>query len=319
MPSLLICVSHGPALTCADPRPAAQDQVEAAYQARARALQAFDPELVVIFAPDHYTGIHLQMVPPFCIAAACEAADDYGGYPGRLNVPAETAWACLETVRAADIDIAASHDLIVDHGFSQPLKLLTGAVDRYPVLPIFINTTCRPLSAFRRVRLLGETIGRFVAGLDKRVAFIGSGGLSHHPANIFPQELGATAPELHDYLLYGGMRGGMNRAGWLDFLGERTVEGGLAVARGERTARDFRLNPKWDRRFLDQFATGDYAAFDPWEPAEVIREAGVAAMEIQQWIAAGAAAKAAGSGAPTIDFYHSAAEYRISIGVAHAN
>lgn len=319
MPTLLTCVSHGPALTRAEPRPPAQDQVEAAYAARAQALQAFDPELVVIFAPDHYTGVHLQMVPPFCIAAACEAVDDYGGYPGRLRVPKETAWACVDAVRKADIDVAASHDLTVDHGFSQPLHLLTGAVDRYPVLPVLINTTCRPVSAFRRVRLLGEAVGRFAAGLGKRVAFIASGGLSHHPANIFPQELGATAPELHDYLLYGGQRGGMNRAEWLDFLGERTVEGGRAVARGERTARDFRLNPEWDRRFLDQFATGDFAAFDLWDPADVVREAGVAAMEIQQWIAAGAAAKAAGAAPPpTIDFHHSAAEYRISIGVAHA-
>lgn len=319
MSSLLICVSHGPALTRAEPRPAAQDQVEAAYKARARALEAFDPELVVIFAPDHYTGVHLQMVPPFCIAAACQAVDDYGGYPGRLRVPTELAWDLLDAVRAADIDVAASHDLTVDHGFSQPLHLLAGAVDRYETLPVLINTTCRPVSAFRRVRLLGEAIGRFVARLDKRVAFIASGGLSHHPANIFPQEVGQTAPQLKQYLLYGGQRGGMDRGQWLDFLGERTVEGGRAVARGERTALDFRLNPDWDRRFLELFSTGDYAAFDAWDPAEVVREAGVAAMEIQQWIAAASAAKAAGVGAPTIDFHHSAAEYRISIGVAHAS
>lgn len=318
--SQLICVSHGPALATGPiPEPLAQAAVRGAYDARAAAMQAFDPELIVMFAPDHYTGVHLQMVPPFCVGLACQAVADYGGFPGRLDVPSELAWDCLAAVREAEIDIAASHDMTVDHGFSQPLHRLAGSLDRYPVLPILINTTCRPLSSFRRIRLLGEAVGRFAATLNKRVTFLASGGLSHHPANIFPQELGDTAADLRDYLMYGGMRGGMDRDEWIDFLGERTVQGGEAVARGERSAADFRLNPDWDQNFLRLFAAGDYSVFDTWDPRDVAAQAGVAAMEVQQWIAAGAAAQAAGAARPEVDFYHSGVEYRISIGVAHAD
>ncbi len=58
------------------------------------------------------------------------------------------------------------------------------------------------------------------------------------------------------------------------------------------TAKDFRLNKAFDADFLRLFLAGDYQAFDAWEPDEVIEKAGVGAIEIQQWIAAGSAAKA---------------------------
>jgi 2,3-dihydroxyphenylpropionate 1,2-dioxygenase len=292
--------------------------VTAAYDARAAALQAFDPELIVVFAPDHYTGVHLQMVPPFCVGLACQAVADFGGFPGRFDVPRDLAWRLADAVRAADIDLCVSHDMTVDHGFSQPLHWLAGSLDRYPVLPVFINTTCRPVSSFRRIRQLGEVVGAAVRGFGLRTAFVASGGLSHHPANIFPQELGDTAQELRDYLMYGGMRGGMDRDGWIAFLGERTRLGGQMVAEGKRTAKDFRLNPDWDAEFLRLFTAGDLSMFDAWDPAWVVEQAGVAAMEVQQWIAAGAAAQACGLGPAVVDHYYCGAEYRIAVGVAHA-
>ena len=318
MSALLTCVSHGPALMRPMPRTDVHPRVVEAYAARARALEAFDPQLVIICAPDHYTGVHLQMVPPFCVAYGATAVDDYGGTPGRLDVARDLAMSCLAAVRAADLDIAASHDMTVDHGFSQPLALLTGALDRYPTIPILINTTCQPLSSFRRIRLLGEAIGGFAAGLDKRVAFIGSGGLSHHPVNVFPQDLAAVPGDLRSYLLHGGMKGGLDRDAWIAHLGKRTVLGGEEVIRGERTASDFRLNEVWDRDFLELFSRGDFTAFDDWGSAWVIEQAGVAAMEIQQWICAGAAAQRCGAGSPKIDFYCAGAEYRLALGVAHA-
>lgn len=300
------------------PRTKAYADVVRAYSKRARAIEMFDPELVIIFAPDHYTGIHLEMVPPFCVGYAATAVDDYGGTPGRLNVPGDLARACLAAVRARDIDIAASHEMIVDHGFSQPLRLLSGELDRYSTIPIFINTTCRPLSTFRRIRQLGEAVGDFAVKLGMRVAFIASGGLSHHPANIFPQDIDAASPELRDYLVHGGALGGLNREAWIAFLGERTELGGQMVVRGERTASDFRLNPEWDRDFLKLMTKGDYTVFDDWDADWVVEQAGVAAMEVQQWVCAASAAKVCGTGKFVTDFYYSGAEYRLAIGVAHA-
>lgn len=317
MSALLTCVSHGPALMSPMPETADHPRVVAAYAERARALEAFDPELVIICAPDHYTGVHLQMVPPFCVAYDAHAVADYGGSPGRLNVAGALAADCLEAIRAVGIDIAASYDMTVDHGFSQPLKLLAGRIDRYPTIPILINTTCRPLSSFKRVRQLGEALGGFAAGLGIRVAFIASGGLSHHPANIFPQDLAAVPEELRSYLVHGGMQGGLDRDRWIALLGERTVLGGEMVMRGERTAADFRLNPVWDEAFLALFSAGDLTIFDSWDPEWVIDQAGVAAMEVQQWICAAAAAARCGVRDIETDFYHPGVEYRLAIGVAH--
>ena len=300
------------------PSTAIHSAVVEAYDRRAQALQAFAPDLVIVFAPDHYTGVHLQMVPPFCIGYAASAVDDYGGSPGRLDVPASLAKACLQAVREGGVDIAASHEMTVDHGFSQPLQLLAGGLDRYPTIPIFINTTCQPLSSFKRVRLLGELVGRFTLGLGIRVAFIASGGLSHHPANIFPQDIAAAPLVLRDYLVHGGAKGGLDRDQWIAHLAERTELGGQMVMRGERTASDFRLNPEWDQNFLKVLAGGDYSAFDSWDPDWVIEQAGVAAMEIQQWTCAAAAAQQCGARHIEPDFYYAGAEYRLAIGVAHA-
>ncbi|HEX7759362.1 MAG TPA: hypothetical protein VF459_07670 [Caulobacteraceae bacterium] len=316
----LTCVSHGPALAHPRPVPAQHQSVMRAYRDRAEALRRFDPELIVMFAPDHYTNVHLNMVAPFCVGVACEAVDDFGGHPGRFDVPADIAWACIEAVRGADIDIAVSHELIVDHGFSQPLHTLAGALDRYRVLPIFINTTCAPSASFRRIRMLGEAVGRFARDLGlARVAFLASGGLSHHPANIFPQDLAGTRPELREYLTHGGARGGMNQGDWIALLGEATRQGSERVERGEMTAADFRINAEWDQAFLNLFAAGGALAFDDWRPQSVIAQAGVAAMEVQQWIAAGAAARVAGVAKSQIDLYVATVEYRIGVGVAHAD
>lgn len=318
MTCFLACASHGPAIALPKPRAAQHEAVMAAYASVGARLQAFDPELIVLFAPDHYAGVHLSLVPPFCIAMECEALADYGGFPGVLNVPRDIAAGCLEHLRDCGFDPSVSHRMLVDHGFSQPLTWLAGAVDRYPVLPILINTTCHPVSRFKRIRQLGEAVGQFAKRLGRRIAFIGSGGLSHHPANIFPQELQHESAEIREYLTYGGMRGGMLIEDWLRYLGERTIIGGDLVARGERTAAEFRINPGWDAQFL-QLITGDRLdVFDAWDPVRVVEEAGVAAMEVQQWLAARSAADVCGVGKPVVDLYVATVEYRIAVGVMHA-
>src|SRR5690606_38201424 len=158
--------------------------------ARAR-VEAFKPELVVIFTPDHYNGFFYDLMPPFCIGSGARAIGDFNSQAGELPVPRDLAMRLARAVVAAELDVAVSYRMEVDHGCAQPLALLTGSIDRYPVIPVFINSVAPPMASCRRARLLGGAIGRYLSTLDKRVLIVGSGGLSHEPP--VPEIAGASS------------------------------------------------------------------------------------------------------------------------------
>ena len=138
MPIRLECLSHTPLHGYYDPAPAIVAEVER-MQAAARArVEAFDPELVVVFAPDHYNGFFYDVMPPFCVGVAASAIGDFNSLAGPLDVPQDVALELAEAVMAQDLDVAVSYRMQVDHGCAQALEVLTGALDRYPVIPVFI-------------------------------------------------------------------------------------------------------------------------------------------------------------------------------------
>ncbi|KJF84462.1 hypothetical protein UA70_25820 [Raoultella planticola] len=60
MNAYLHCLSHTPLVGYVDPAQAVLDEVNGTIaDARAR-IAAFAPELVVLFAPDHYNGFFLR-------------------------------------------------------------------------------------------------------------------------------------------------------------------------------------------------------------------------------------------------------------------
>ena len=66
----LKCLSHTPLRGLNDPgAEVVAEGVAALAKARAE-VEAFDPELIVIFAPDHYNGLFYDLMPPFVIATA---------------------------------------------------------------------------------------------------------------------------------------------------------------------------------------------------------------------------------------------------------
>src|SRR3954451_22040379 len=177
----LVCTSHSPLMNYVEPGPGVRAEVDRAFDEARRFIVDFDPELVVIFGPDHYNGIFYDMLPPFCVGAAANSIGDYDSPAGDLNVDRSVAYAITEGVLAADIDVALSEALYVDHGFAQPLELLLGGLTRVPAVPIFINSVAEPLGPPKRARLLGDAVGRALCTLDRRILFVGSGGLSHDP------------------------------------------------------------------------------------------------------------------------------------------
>jgi 2,3-dihydroxyphenylpropionate 1,2-dioxygenase len=178
-----------------------------------------------------------------------------------------------------------------------------------PTVPVFVNSVAEPLGPVSRARMLGDALGRAAADLDKRVLFLGSGGLSHDPP--VPALAGAT-PEVAERLISGRNPTREQRA-------ER--EQRVAAA-----ARDFAagtlplqpLNPAWDRALLDVFASGELEQCDSWTNEWCVEQAGHSSHEVRTSIAAYAALAATGPYVVTQSFYEPIPEWIAGFAVTTA-
>ena len=310
----LVCVPHVPFMSMQARE--LNSEFWKAYEQRAADVRRFDPEIVFVFGADHYEGHHLKSMPAFMVGQAAEAVDDYGGFAGRLNVPGSLAIACATHLMKEDFDVAVSYAMQVDHGFSSVLHHVLGAIDARPVIPIFVNALCHPRPAFRRCREFGEAVGQFAATLGRRVLFLGSGGLSHETGAVFPQVDAAPDKAVRDYLIHGGSAGELSREQW-----RRNLNVGLDEVNAllvERVPGVGSVNREWDRRFLDVLVGPNLAAFDAWQDEDVLKEAGNGAGEVREWIAAAAAARAAGASKIVVDHYAEGTCIGVGAVVAHA-
>lgn len=252
-------------------------------------VQAFDPELVVIFGVDHYGGHHMYSMPPFCVGVEATALADVGGTPGRLDVPRDVAVNAVNFIREDGVDVAVSYAMDVDHGFTQALTKLTGGIDRYPVLPIFVSCIQPPFVPFARMRSLGESVGRYVRTLPHdRVLVIGTGGLSHNPRRLFPP-IDEVPEEWLQYHLYGKAQSEVPQQSWIDYEIEAHKVAAKFLADDSLAPEMFGLHDDWDKNFMACFCAGDMTTFDSWEAAPIVDNIGIGAMEVLSWVAAGAA------------------------------
>lgn len=315
--SALVCVSHSPIIMIRAKAPVEEPEILAHYERCIAGIEAFAPELVIELGTDHFAGFPLSCMPAHCVGLACEAVADVGGFPGHFDVPHDIAEALVAHLRDEDLDTAVSYKMRVDHGFSQPLKRLTGALHRYPVIPVFIGALAPPFLPFRRSRLLGEAIGRFIRKTGVRTLLIGSGGLSHHPTRYFPL-VGDGDPAVTAYQVEGERGGSFTDEQWLSRLYDMHVEGADMLVNGARTREDIRLNPDVDEEFLRLLCGNDLSVFDAWNPAAIVETAGIGFLELHTWIAATAAHLAAGGAPPKERTYAPTLEYGIGYGMVSA-
>ncbi len=285
MPVALCTTSHSPLIGLHDPEPPVRAEVDEVL-GRARAfVQDFAPDLVVLFAPDHYNGFLYDVMPSFCIGAAATSVGDYGLPPGPLTVDAGAAHAIAAHVLQSGVDVAVSEDMLVDHGFVQPLTFLFPAPTAVPIVPIFINCVADPLGPAVRARRLGTAVGEAVRDLGRRVLVVGSGGLSHDPP---VPRLSEAPPEVAERLTHGRNPTREQRA--VRERGTIAAAGEFAQGRGPFRA----LNPDWDALVLRSLAAGDFGAVDEQPNEWFIAEGGHSAPEVRTWIAAYAALAAQG-------------------------
>lgn len=278
-------MSHSPLLNLPGLSPDLRDDIDNALTRAGDFAADFDPELVVIFAPDHYNGFFYRTMPPFCVGAAAQGVGDYGTHRGPLDVPEATAVACAEAVLSAGVDVAISASMDVDHGAVQPLEKLFGKATARPVIPIFINSVANPLGPLHRCRALGTAVGGYLASLDQRVLVVGSGGLSHDP----PIPTLATAtPQIMERIVHGRPMTTEQRSARQTAV----MEAARAFVGGESPLRP--LNPEFDEKFLAIVDSGQLDELDSWSNAFIAGEGGNSAHEIRTWIGAFAALAAAG-------------------------
>ncbi len=309
MSVMLKCLSHTPLRDYNDPEASIVKEVDEVI-AKARAeVEAFDPELIVLFAPDHYNGLFYDLMPPFVVATAAESVGDYSSLPGHLSVDSDAAMELVKFLFANGIDMTLSHRLQVDHGCTQTLEEMTGSLSRYPVVPIIINSVAPPFCPYSRIRKLGEVVGQFIAGLDKRVLILGTGGLSHEP----PVPLLADAPEeVAEFLIAGRNPTPEFRAA----RQERTIAAGKIY--GSELCEQTPLNADWDLTFIQTLIDGRVAEIDELSIEEISQQAGRSAHEVRTWVAAFAAIGATGSVTARKDYYRAINEWIAGYGVVSA-
>lgn len=287
-----------------------------AYEARIAEFDAFDPDVVVCFGGDHYSHVHLDRAPTFMVGHVAEAGSDCGGTPGKLDIPMALSTALAAHLVEAGFDITVSYAMKLDHGFSNPLGFfLHGDLAARPVIPVHLNTLSDPRPTLRRCRELGEEIGRWAAASGKRVAFLGTGGLSHQTDFIFPQYETASG-DVQTFIVHGGGAGPITDDQWhghiqtsMDQLSADLVSGTFKVPW---------INREWDEAFLATLASGDLATFDSWSDADILAAAGYGGGEVRSWVAAAAAAQAAGAPPLTVDYYSGDTTLAVGAGIAHA-
>ena len=317
MNTRLVCASHSPLMYCYKKEPEQWDRLQAAFKEQAQEVEEFDPELVIAFGSDHFNGFFLKMMPAFCIGLQAEAVGDIGGFPGTLSVPSELAEQLALSLRAS-MDPAVSRQMTVDHALSQTITLMLGGLDKRPLIPIFINCINKPFVPFHRSRLLGEAVAKYTQKLDKRVLFLASGGLSHHPTRYYPA-WGEGEKAVAAWQLSGGDHpDSLTREQWLKRLYDMHHEGAEMIAQGARTAKDMCLNAEADQRFLEVLTRGKLEEFDHWDQDSMVAKAGIGSMEQHTWIAAASAHLACGGQPPQVTHYSVALEIGIAAGVAGA-
>jgi aromatic ring-opening dioxygenase catalytic subunit (LigB family) len=183
-----IAASHAPNLANPSLMTGVKEAQYAAVKAgfaRARTLlEQARPDAIVIFSTDHFDRCFYDNLPPFLVAVGEEAegpVNEWLKIPKvKLRVAGELGRFLVSEGLEHGVDFASSADLPLDHAEVVPLSYLTPNWD-VSIVPIVVNAFAPPMPSLKRCVHVGafvrEAIERWPE--QKRVAVIGTGGLSH--------------------------------------------------------------------------------------------------------------------------------------------
>jgi 2,3-dihydroxyphenylpropionate 1,2-dioxygenase len=255
--TLAVCASHSPLISTVDGGEGGVRFLAAIEEVRGR-IKEFDPEVVVFFGPDHARALQ-NLVPAFTVVTSASGYGDWGTPTDPYDVPGELAAELAAGLIDRGFDAAVGGDLHIDHGFGQTFVQLFDRLDAIPVIPVVVNCARPPQPTLPRVIEFGRAVGNLLRESDKRVLFLGSGGLSHTPPSMSAEV--RKLPETER-----------------EAVSRRTVEHAAGLIR-----------PEWDQGFLEKLAASDWSALGSIGNTE-LDSVGSGTHEIRTWLAAWAAA-----------------------------
>ncbi len=184
-------VPHDPVMFVArDAAPADQaEKVWGAFESCAERLAESGATTVVIVGNDHYMLFGTTCLPKYCIATGHVEGplDQLPGLKKELvNNNEALATAIAEHGSETGFDWAVARSFTTDHAFSIPYQLIVKRAAELSgreikAIPVYLASAVDPFITTHRARELGEQIREAVLafGGDEKVAFIGSGGISH--------------------------------------------------------------------------------------------------------------------------------------------
>ncbi|MFD0689198.1 DODA-type extradiol aromatic ring-opening family dioxygenase [Actinomadura fibrosa] len=249
---------------------------DALYAARDR-IAAARPDTVVLVGSNHFRGFWLDLIPSFTIGVGeCVASGESGTPKGPQPVDEELArHVAGSLVEGGRFDVAFSARLQIDHGQSHAIQYLLAGLD-VRIVPIVVNVFAPPLPTLARCDALGRAVREAVEAFpgERRVAVIGSGGLSHR---LPWPDWRSPDGEDEEFMVRAWLDG---RNNWQDYDARRRE-----IIRAARAA----INPEFDDAFLAMVEKGELHRITAYTTERLEEAAGNGAQEVRTWLVMAAA------------------------------
>ena len=150
-------------------------------------LDEVKPDLAIVVYNDHGLNFFLDKVPTFALGCADVYPNEDEGWGLKPVAPfkgdAELSWHIAESLVEQEIDICMCQEMLVDHGFVNPIRALWGTHENWPIkaIPLAVNTVQHPVPSAARCLKLGRALRKAVESYpeDMKIVILGTGGLSH--------------------------------------------------------------------------------------------------------------------------------------------
>jgi len=180
-----------------------RNRVVAGLDEARQLLEQARPDVIVIFSTDHFDRCFYDNLPPFLVGVGKEAEGPINEWlrmpKVKLQVVGELGRFIVSEGLQNGVDFALSEELPLDHAEVVPLSYITPRWD-VPIVPVVVNAFAPPMPSLKRCWQVGAFIRKAIKRWPekKRVAVMGTGGLSHW---VGPPETGKVNAEFDRWFL----------------------------------------------------------------------------------------------------------------------